>query len=689
MPKHLPSGAPVYPRIKIKEVRTMIHRTLKWLMGLGLLALVCAGCGGSSPTDFPAPNGPTGSLILHAVWPQASREIPPEATIIDIEVTGEGLPAARTARIQRPGDSARIDNLPVGQKGISATARAQVGGPALAYGFATTVVEANKVKDVTILLGRTDQAGVAEARAMIQEARDAAVTLGADLAREVANQALVWELDLVPLFALTMQRLDFLQQILTEEHGAMVDGDEEWGTLTELPAGTYRAQVDRWGNISLEKIGEAPSPDTWVVQCPASDALLSGLVLTFKLTRKTNNLEVDEGEFEVVSDSEPQLLYQGQLTLQADNQNRVTQIAVNGTFRDKFLPNPGVTVQGTWTGTPLEAKSYSVLSFTGSLQSPKLTLTIGQATATFNPPAGAQKWERFVTKMELKDFRFQTQGVAEPVEATGELSAEAVIDQDTPEEGPLVKKGSFSGTYRSNAADFTGSIAFDWQNPQRELTEPPKGTASLQGRWAAANRPVFTASLTLTAASPFEVAIDLTRGNRFLRGKLTGDWEVRDGDLKVTEWSLNLQNEANLRVEYNDSTESGIIKAADGSKLADIQRDPDLKLVLVRYINGTLESLQPTDTSFTPHLVMGTVRGRVVDTNTGSGIAGAWVTVGLEAYWAETDGQGFFNLQVPAGPQTLLVGHWQYEHQEVEVEVPSHGEVDVGEIQLQPTTVPQ
>jgi len=605
MLKHSPPRNKVHSEIK-KEVCTMTHRIPQLLIGVGLLALVGAGCGGSSPTDLPAPNGPTGSLILHTVWPQASREIPPEATIIDIEVTGEGLPTARTARIQRPQDSARIDNLPIGEKGIAATARAQVGGPALAYGFATTVVEANRVKDVTIILGRTDQAGVADARAMIQEARDAAVTLGADLAREVANQALVWELDLVPLFALTMQRLDFLQQILTEEHGAMIDDSEEWGKLTSLPTGTYQADLwgdEGWWEVSLKKIGEAPSPDTWIVQFPENDALLAGMTLTFRLTRKTNNLEADEGEFTVTSASEPQLHYEGQLTLQADGQNRVTQMAVNGTFRDKFLPAPGVTVQGTATGTPLEAKSYSVVSFTGSLQSPKLTLTVGEAKATFNPPAGAQKWERFLTQAELKDFRFKTQGVAEPVEVTGNLSVEAVIDQDTPERGPLVKKGNFSGSYRSNAADFTGSIAFDWQNPQRELTEAPKGTASLQGRWAAANRPIFTASLTLTAASPFEVAIDITRGTHFLRGQLTGNWQVQDGALEVTEWSLNLKNEANLSVEFNDSSEGGVIKAPDGSKLADIQRDPDLDVVLVRYIDGTVESLQPTDPSFTPHTV--------------------------------------------------------------------------------------
>lgn len=668
----------------------MIRRMPRILIVLGVLALVCAGCGsspGEGPADLPGYSGLTGSIILHAVWPQASREIPEEATIIDIEVTGEGLARARTARIDRPQNSARIDNLPVGQKGISATARAQVGGPALAYGFATTVVEANTVKDVTIELRRTDQAGVAEARAMIQEARDAAVTVGADLVREVANQALVWELDLVPLFALTMQRLDFLRQILTEEHWATIEGGEQWGELTSLPAGTYRARLSDH-EVFLEKTGEAPA-NTWIVLLPSNDALLQGLKLTFRLTPQTNNLELDEGEFQVECDSEPQLLYEGRLTLQANGSNRVTQIAVNGTFRDKFLPAPGVTVQGTLTGTPLGAKSYSTVAFTGSLQSPKLALAIGEAKATFKPPAGAKDWERFLTKAELKNFSFKTQRVAEPMEVTGNLSVEADIDQETPQRGPLVKKGNFNGSYRSNAADFTGTIAFDWQNPQRDLTEPPKGTASLQGRWAAANRPIFSISLNLTASSPFKIAIDISRGNRFLRGSLTGDWEVRDGELKVTAWSLALQNEANLEVEYNDNSESGIIKAADGSKLADIARDPDLKLVLVRYIDGTLESLAPTDTSFVPHPIYGTVRGRVVDADTGEEIPWAWIIVGVEAYGTDTDEQGSFVFEVPAGPQNLWVGHWQYEAQEVPVEVPFHGEVNVGEIRLQRTTGPQ
>lgn len=158
------------------------------LVTVGMLILIAAGCGGgarkigpSGTNPFPNYTGPTCSIILHVVWPQ-NREIPPETTVIDIEVTGEGMQTARKVQIQRPNDSARIDNLPVGQKGISATARAQVGGAALAYGFATTIVEPNKVKDVVIELKRVEQAGVSQARALIQEIRDSVVLFNGSLA---------------------------------------------------------------------------------------------------------------------------------------------------------------------------------------------------------------------------------------------------------------------------------------------------------------------------------------------------------------------------------------------------------------------------------------------------------------------------------------------------------------------------
>lgn len=677
--------------LNIKEVRKMKGKAVAVLMVLGAIGLLfCAGCGGGSRKISqsagiglsPSYSGPTGSVILHVVWPQRdSRVIPEEAKVIDIEVTGEGLPVARKAQIEKPETKARIDNLPIGQKGISATAREGSGGPALAFGFATTIVEPNRVKDVVITLQRIEQIGVASARALVQEARDAAITLGSGIANELVNQALVWQLDLVPTFALTMQRLDFVNNILTGFHSAKVDEEYLEGQLTDFPSATYKAhQGGWWWYVELEKVGPA-DPDTWVVQFPESDALLAGMTLTFKRTEKPNNLKINEWEFKVTSTTELQLLYEGRLTFEANTQNRVTRIVVNGTFKDKFLPD-GITVNGTLTGTPLGEKSYTKVSFSGRIQSPKISLTVDEATATFNPPPDAQKWGNFLTKAELKNFKFKTQRVAGPIEVTGNLSVEAQIDDKTPEKGPLLKKGSFSGGYESTDLTFEGSIAFDWKNPQRELTEVPKGTATIEGRWAMRNRPIFRVKFSLTSASPFEVAIDITRGDRFLKGKLTGDWEVKNGDLKVTDWSLDLKNEMDLTVEFKKGVKEGLIKAPDGTKLADIQRDPDLDLLVVRYIDGTLESLEPTGTAFQPRPITGTVRGRVVDDKTGQPVADAWVYSGYDS--TSTDAQGFFELRALAGRQTIKVWHWEYSSAEVEVDVPPRGIVTVPDIRLLP-----
>ena len=669
----------------------------------GMVALIAAGCGsggarrvdstGSNP--FPNYTGPTGSIIMHVIWP-IGREIPPEATVIDIEVTGEGLQTPRTARIQRPQDSVRIDNLPIGQKGVAATARAQVGGPALAYGFATTVVEPNRVKDVVIELKRIEQAGVAQARALIQEVRDSVISLGGGLATELADQTLVWTADLIPTFALTLQRLDFVRVILTEEHPVKPNGElPEVGTLISLPPATYQACIfmtkwSGWWEIGLEKIGDSPAPDTWVVRFPEGDALVSGMELTFKLTKKDNNLKANEGEFRVTSQTEPQLLYEGKCTIEADEQNRVTKITVNGTFKDKFLPD-GITVQGTVAGTPQEnaQKSYTQVSFTGSIQSPKLTLTVGEAKATFAPPQpDHEKWGNFVTKVELKNFRFKTMKVAAPFETSGELSVETQFDDQTADEGPLPKKGTFKGTYASNKLVFSGEISFDWQNPQRESTEVPKGTASISGRLAVVGMPIFSATFSLTSTTPpdFVVDIDISRSDHFLRGKLEGKWEVVGTNwLRVTEWVIKLRNENDLLVKINEDANKnvvGTVFAPDGTtKLADIQRDPDLEIVLVRYIDGTLESLEPTDIKFKPHPITGTVRGQVVDAQTNQGISGAWVWGGYES--TSTDWQGFFELEAIAGHQTISVYHWRYQIKEVEVDVPAHGTVTIT-IQLEP-----
>jgi len=678
------------------------------VMMVGTLILIASGCGGgakrigqSGVNPFPNYTGPTGSIILHVVWPQ-SREIPPETTVIDIEVTGEGMQTTRKAQIQRSNDTARIDNLPVGQKGISATARAQVGGAALAYGFATAIVEPNKVKDVVIELKRVEQAGVSQARALIQEIRDSVVLFTGSLATQVADQSLVWTADLVPTFALTLQRLDFVRQILTEEHPIMPNGElPEVGRLLSLPPATYQAHlfIYEWGlwYIGLERIGDAPASNTWVVKFPEGDALVSGMELSFTLTKKTNNLSANEGEFKVTSAAEPQLLYEGKCTVETDNQNRVTRLVVSGTFKDKFLPD-GITVQGTVTGTPQgnAQKSYTQVSFNGTIQSPKLSLTVGEAVATFSPPEpDHEKWGNFLTKAELKNFRFKTQKVAEPVEVTGNLSFETVTDDQTAEKGPLPKKGSFAGTYLSSKLAYEGSISFDWQNPQRpeQQSEVPKGTVSISGRWAVPNRPVFSVSLTLTSTNPpdFEIAVDISRGDHFLRGKLTGKWELSDSDnLKVTEWAINLKNENDLWVRVSPSSDNnvtGLVLAPDQiTKLADIAKDPDLGIVLVRYIDGTLEALLPTSTEFSPKPVLGTIQGQVIDAQTRQGVSQAWLWSGYEGTY--TDEQGFFELKAFAGRQKIEVRHWRYEPKEVEVDVPPHGTVTVN-IELQPTGQPE
>lgn len=669
------------------------------------IAWFSAGCGGgarkvntSGTSPFPTYNGPTGSIVLHVIWPQG-REIPPETTVIDIEVTGEGLQVPRKAQIQRPQQSARIDNLPIGPKGVSATARAQAGGAALAYGFATTVVEPGQVKDVVIELKRIEQAGVPQARALIQEIRDSVISLSSGLAQQVVDQSLVWTVDLVPTFALMLQRLDFVRIILIEEHEVLPNGyiTKEVATLTSLPPGVYQAyllgDMRWWWVIGLKKIGDPPAPNTWVVKFPEDDALVSGMELTLKVTEKTNNLNVNEGEFRVVSTAEPQLLYEGKFTVEADSQNRVTKLTVIGTFKDKFLLD-GITVQGTVVGTPQEGaqKSYTQVSFTGSIQSPKFSLSVGEATVTFAPPQpDHEKWGNFLTKAELKNLNFKTVKVAEPVEVKGNLSIETQIDDQTAEEGPLPNKGNFIGSYVSSKLAYEGSMSFNWQNPQRELSEVPKGTITLSGRLAVPNKPVFSISLTLTSSSPFEIAIDITRGDHFLRGKLTGDWEVTDGQLEVTNWQIELKNENDLVVKIHEDTNKqvvGTIFASDGTtKLADIGKDPDLGIVIVRYIDGTLESLLPIDLTYSPKPVLGTVRGQVIDAETEQGISGAWVWSGYET--TVTDNEGFYELKAIAGHQTIIsVSHWDYQWKAVKVDVPAHGTVTVN-IKLERWQQPQ
>jgi hypothetical protein len=126
-----------------------------------------------------------------------------------------------------------------------------------------------------------------------------------------------------------------------------------------------------------------------------------------------------------------------------------------------------------------------------------------------------------------------------------------------------------------------------------------------------------------------------------------------------------------------------VIFGSDGSKVADIQKDPDLKLLLVRYVDGTIESLQPASFSFSPVQVTGTVKGRVIDATTNQPIKGAWVASGIDEVM--TDINGRFEIRAIAGHQKLWIWADGYEEGQIEVVVPVHGTVDAGDIALQPS----
>jgi len=689
-------------------------------------ALVLGGCGGggsglvSIPATTPGgtfgdyATGPTGSLVFRMAWPSTgTRTIPEAATTVGIEVTGEGLAQAVTTTIQRPADKATVDNLPSGQKGVAATAR-DASGKALAYGAASVVVEAGKEKEATLTLQPIEEAGVAQARAMVQEVRDSSVALGEAFSGEIINQAAVWSADLVPTFALTMQRLDFIAELLHPGWGggavpATVGGvsptagarsrdilgpeGQYFGDLMDLPTGKYQAilHTDPWSGFhtfELQKVGDT-AENTWIVLGPQGDALLKGMEITLTRVPKTNNLGVDEGQLSVTSTEDASLAYQASLTLEADGQSRVTKMTIAGSFKDKYLPS-GLTVDGAFTGEPLGNDSYKTAAFTGSIKSDKLSLSVEQASVAFEPPTATPDldgWSSFVKSAELRNLVLQTANVEEPIRWAGTLSLpEMVIDDKVLDQGPYPKKGEWKGTYDSSALSYEGTLSFDWQNPQRHLTELPNGTVSLMGRLAARNKPVFSTSLTLTTtrAPGYTLAIDLTRGDKYLRGNLTGSTELDiDGHVKITDWSLSLKNENDLSVAFAKSTDGGTVTDRTGVKLADIQKDPDLKLWVLRYIDGTIESLAPSGFAYDPVPIIGTVTGRVVDAKTGKPIAWASVSSGYDG--VSTDSEGKFELKALKGSQVLMVWYqWAVDGpKQVTVEVVAGGVANVGDIQLE------
>ncbi len=635
----------------------MTMRRARWalLAGIAWGVVWCGGCGGGVA---PVPSstgggsnlgnytGATGGLRLQVDWPEAGGT----PDYVDAEISGQGLAKALTLRIARAQSEVTLESVPVGQKGIALSSRS--GDEILFYGFNTASVASGSVAETRVTVLPAADAGVALARALVQDVRDTNVALTKTVATEAAAVTATVRYDLLPTYSFTLQRMQLLTQLL--------------GVLDET-SGTYKVTVNSYDELEFVRTGTAAA-NTWVVRGPDNDVLGEGWYTTFTQSGGTNNLELKNLTFRTTCSKDAKLLFQGSLQFTQNALRRVTGVTLNGTFRDKFLPD-GITINGSLTGTALTPTTvqqpYGQITFNGTIDSPKVKAAL-QATAAGNINVALPDRESSSSRLDslqIQTLQARFLNVEEP--ATLTLSGAVNLRQVNGESLPA--SGNLNLNYQSNGATVEGAMQFTWSNPQSPLVSLPRGTASFTGSVAAANKPVFSTRFDLTSNAPpaFRVAIDLTRGTHYLRGACTGKAVVTDGDVELTQWYFDLQNENRLRITYGDTSTSGVIKTSAGTLVANVQEDPDLHVLVVRYSDGTVESLTSGNMDWQHTGLPSAIQGTVKD-GTGRALAGVQLGayevssngyVGEQVDDAVTSSTGAYKLEVPTGQ--YMVGAWK------------------------------
>ncbi|MFW6257667.1 MAG: carboxypeptidase-like regulatory domain-containing protein, partial [Prolixibacteraceae bacterium] len=83
----------------------------------------------------------------------------------------------------------------------------------------------------------------------------------------------------------------------------------------------------------------------------------------------------------------------------------------------------------------------------------------------------------------------------------------------------------------------------------------------------------------------------------------------------------------------------------------------------------------------------GTVKGKVVDGESGESLVGASVVLEGTTLGTVTDIDGYFRFTLETGDQTLLISYIGYIKEEIDVTVSSGATKDLGTIELQPEAV--
>ena len=469
------------------------------------------------------------------------------------------------------------------------------GGTMLSTEYGGGLADRSELAPVTGTVPDTINPLVGPAKEMVQDLRDAGLTIQGTFEQELAEPAETVVTEVAPYLVAVGEHVGGLHPYIIMDPIEFPWGkyeEYEDGSLNTEPIGLF--QEPKWEIVRNDGV----SMETWTV----SGGIFGPLGAPRRWT--VRELMTSTIAFDVTSSENQQFEFNGSLVLTSDEDTPelITGAVLSATLKD-----------------PLEPCLAEATLITGDYEG-HFDLTEGTAhvgvNGNFNSPYVVANGRLII------DGSLQTGGTvvfegdisAAGVTVAGGLALSAVANSTVPGIGLAPSDVTINGRLQKvglSAPIFAGETRISVSNAgglrlgEHDVIGPgnwPQATVEFEGTVNPSGKASVRAEITVSTAEPnvFTATVRYDHGTRWLNG--TVDYTISEGEGEdegkvVHEGLLNVTNQAglNVRVEmrYVDEDDyeiQGTIKNASNDTIGSIVRDLD-GIVRIEYIDGTWESL--------------------------------------------------------------------------------------------------
>jgi len=439
------------------------------------------------------------------------------------------------------------------------------------------------------------------AKQIIQDFRD--TQMGVGVATENASwvQKGVFDDEVSPSFGNFGDRMEVVDRWFDELEG--------WGP------GRYQ---EDYLTETLNFIGNSPDNRTWIVEADPNDPNGNGMRMTVRTQNPVAEFSLGDPDagnttFQIDSSVDSLLDYHGNLNVLTASDGNLTGMNASLFLKDKEVTTP-ITFSGTISSQYLGADPngdprYKSVTFSGNLSSSDVTANFGTMRITWFHDSTV---DEDVQKIELLNLSLGTRNVSNPVTISGSLTLDFY---QFPSGSTALKAFSFTGNVSDpQTVSWSGSLNANWQNPKEDIPDTdipigdyPRGTLNATTTITPKDSAAFQLSFNFTSspqssltADDFSATLQIRHGSRTLNGnasarldkRTVGSTTVTSGDVKSSTLTFTSSEGYQLTVTWQEGQgATGSIKTAGGQQIATILHDPDLDLDIIRYNDGTWESV--------------------------------------------------------------------------------------------------